>query len=95
MHLGLSPKGGLLIPGHPPLTSWSLHCMLLSSFSLCCYNWDLLLIFVLRFGVPIVAQQVSNPTSIHEDVGSIPGLAQWVKDPALPLWCRLAGTAPI
>ena len=54
-------------------------------------------------GVPAVAQCVKNPTSIHEDSGSIPGLTKRVKDlvllqaamdPTL-LWHRLAAATLI
>ena len=38
----------------------------------------------ISLGVPLVAQQVKNPTSFREDVGSVPGFAQLVKALVLP-----------
>ena len=31
-----------------------------------------------------MAQWLTNPRRNHEGVGSIPSLAQWIKDPVLP-----------
>ena len=35
--------------------------------------------------VPFMVQRLTNPTSIYEDAGTIPGLAQWVKIPGVPI----------
>ena len=47
-----------------------------------------------------MAQQLANLTSVLENMGLTPGLAQWVKDPAFAvscpeLWGRAAATAAV
>ena len=43
-----------------------------------------------KMGVPVVAQWLTNPTRNHEVVGSVPALAQWVKDPGIAVSCGIA-----
>ena len=40
-------------------------------------------------GVPIVVQELTNLTSIHEDTGLIHGLTQWVRDSGVAVSCGL------
>ena len=47
-------------------------------------NYFTMYVYIQTSGVPFVAQWVVNLASLLEDAGSIPGLAWWVQDPALP-----------
>ena len=56
----------------------------LSFVAICVDLKGIMLSEISQTGVPFVAQQLTNPTRIHVDMGSIPRLTQWLKDPALP-----------
>ena len=41
-------------------------------------------LILVKIGVPVVAQWLTNPTRNYEIAGSVPALAEWVNNPALP-----------
>ena len=65
---------------YPEASDCLLNC---SSFLTIFLQW--LSSFKVHFpGVPIMAQWLRNPTSNYEVVGSVPGLAQWIRYLVLP-----------
>ena len=46
---------------------------------------------MLPFGVPFMAQWLTNPTRNHEVAGSVPALAQWVKGSGVAVSCGVGG----
>ena len=46
-------------------------------------NWRVVRISKDYFGEFLRGSVIMKLTSVHKDAGSIPGVAQWVKDPAL------------
>ena len=70
-------RNGLLIHG----TNW-INVKALDSVN----KASLCLCYIL--GVPVVAEWLPNPTGIHEDAGSIPGLSRLRIWHCHELWCR-------